>query len=153
MIILTNVLRVVHGGWVNSENCYSPGLVAPTLLRPLILPSTGVWELAEGGRQGEDRRQRACSSWETTKGPRPASWSLGMSSWALSQQLIGPLMLQLWDYINSPKKEFGSMKIPKPPGLKGLMSPSNKAATISHSNWISVEIAWFVLKTHSKRNK
>ena len=71
---------LAHGGWVNSENCYSPGLVAPTLLRPLILPSTGVWELAEGGRQGEDRRQRACSSWETTKGPRPASWSLGMSS-------------------------------------------------------------------------
>ena len=79
---------------MNSENCYGPGLAAPTLLRPLTLPRTGVWELAEGGRQGEDGRQRACSSWETTKVPRPASWSLGMSSLrALSQQLIGPLML------------------------------------------------------------
>ena len=42
---------------MNSENCYGPGLAAPTLLRPLTLPRTGVWELAEGGRQGEDGRQ------------------------------------------------------------------------------------------------
>lgn len=47
MIILTNILRVAHGGWVNSGYCYSPGLIDPSLLRHLTLPSTGGWELAE----------------------------------------------------------------------------------------------------------
>ena len=61
---------------MNGEHCYSPGLVDPALLRPLTLPSTGVWELAEGGRQGEDGRQTACSPWDPRRGLDlpPAPW-------------------------------------------------------------------------------
>ena len=32
---------------MNSGYCYSPGLIDPSLLRHLTLPSTGGWELAE----------------------------------------------------------------------------------------------------------
>lgn len=54
--------------------------------------------------------------------------------------------------LTTPRREF----VPWPPGSlgqEGLMSPSTKGTAVSHSSWISLAIALFVLQLHSKRNK
>ena len=74
MIILTNILRVAHGGWVNSGYCYSPGLIDPTLLRHITLPSTGGWELAEVEGKVRVGVTEPVVHGKSMKGPKPSSW-------------------------------------------------------------------------------
>lgn len=148
-----NVLRAVPGRWLTSK-CVT---AQPTLVL-LTWDTSRSPALGSGSLQKEEGRARECGKRACgargSPGSRPFSWSLGMCSLgALCRPLTEHSVLQLEDYVNNPKKEIGSTKIPRSLGLRGLMSPSTKDATNSRSNWIFLVIAWFALKMHSKRNK
>ena len=139
---------------MTSEYCGSPAPVGPTLLRHLTFPCAGVWEPAEGGGRDEGVGREPVVHGKSMKTPRPSFWSLRMCSLrALCLQLIGPSILQLWDYVNNPKKEIDSMKIPKSLGLKGLMSSQHQGCHNFSFQLIFFAIPWFVYKMYSKRNK
>ena len=154
LTIWTNVVRAARGRCLTSKCGYRLVPIRPTHLRYFTLPCSGVWEPVGGGRRVRVWGREHVGHGKSKRRSRPSSWSLGMCSLgALHRPLIEPSMLQLGDYVNNPKKEIGSVKIPRSLGLRGLMRPSTKHATNSRSSWILLVIAWFVLKMHSKSNK